>query len=182
MKRLFVFFLLFFCSPLLCWAKTLYVSGYRKIMLRRGPGLEYKIIATLETGDPVNLVREEGDFYLVSLSNGRQGYVLKSYLTEEVPAEHRLKELEEERQRRDVELRQLRQENNRLKAALAKAEKEAAAKARLVQELEEERNGLRQDRRLRWFLAGAGVLLVGWLLGWSRAKLRRQVRRSGLSF
>jgi SH3 domain protein len=141
----------------------------------------------LKTGQAMTLIREEGDYYLVSLTNGRRGYVLKSYLTDEAPAEHHLqavqenaqkqvKMLEEHVQRQAEELEQLRQENARLaEMASAQAERESAAQAEL-QQLQAERG------HLSWFLAGAGVLFLGWLLGWTRVGLWRKTRRQGLTF
>ncbi len=175
-------FLLSFSIPIFCQAKSLYVNGYRELMLRTGPSLEHRIIDILQTGHEVNFIQEEEDFYLVSLEDGQQGYVLKAYMTEQTPAEHRLKVLEEKVQEQAQELAQLQQENARLGAAKAQAENEAGTQAQLLQQLQEERAEFLQDRRLHWFLAGAGVLLMGWLLGWSRVRLWRQAGRSRLSF
>ena len=78
------------------------------------------------------------------------------------------------------EIKQLRQENNGLiEAADVQTRREAEVKTELEQ-LQAGRSNIQRDRNLTWFLAGAGVLLVGWLIGW-RFRLRSKSRYQGLS-
>jgi len=159
-------------------AETLYVSGYREINLRTGPSLQHKILAVLKTGEEMTRLGVEGDYYRVSLPDGKKGYVLKTFVAVEPPPERSLRKLEQRVKSQAEELEALRHENARLKAASSKIERDASAQSALLKQLEQERADLRRDDNLWWFLAGAGVLLAGWLMGWTRLRLRRRTRRN----
>lgn len=62
----------------------------------------------------------------------------------------------------------------KLKAEHAKLKKAYAEKSRRVQELTTEVESLRFGNNLKWFLAGAGVLVVGWLMGLAFGRRRRR--------
>lgn len=149
-------------------------------MMRTGPTTGHKIIGVLKTGDAMELQREDGDYYVVKLSNGRRGYVLKTFLTREAPPQRRLVELEKRVQEQEQELKRLRSENARLVADSKKIRTDAASQTQLLHRLQQERADVTRDNRITWFMAGAGVLLVGWIMGWTRLRLRRKTRRQGL--
>jgi SH3 domain protein len=159
-------------------AETLYVSGYREIMLRTGPSVQHKILAVLKTGEEMTRLGVEGDYYRVSLPDGKQGYVLKTFVAVEPPPQRSLRKLEQRVKSQTEELEALRHENARLKEASARIERDASAQHVLLKQLEQERADLRRDNNLWWFLAGAGVLLAGWLMGWTRLRLKRRTRRN----
>jgi len=159
-------------------AQTLYVSGYREIMLRAGTSGQHKILAVLKSGDEMKRLGVKRNYYLVSLPNGKRGYVLKAYVAKEPPPQHTLKKLEQRFKSQTKELEDLRRENAQLKEASAKIERETSSQKALLRQLERERAEFRRNENIWWFLAGAGVLLVGWLMGWTRFRLRRQTRRN----
>jgi len=64
-----------------------------------------------------------------------------------------------------------------LKASHGKVSKELAARTERQAELEEQVRDLQNTRVLRWFLAGAGVLFVGFIVGFM---VRRPKRRPSL--
>lgn len=64
-----------------------------------------------------------------------------------------------------------------LKASHEKASKELGTKTKQVAELENEVDGLRNSQTLRWFIAGASVIIVGFIIGYAS---RRPKRRSSL--
>jgi SH3 domain protein len=76
-----------FCSVDHASCKTIYVSDELIITLRQGKGDEYKIIKTMKTGTPMELLEEnKGDPHAkVRLTSGEEGYVLVQYTTEETP-------------------------------------------------------------------------------------------------
>ena len=80
--------------PSLTQAKDFYVSGYREIEVRTGPGEQNNAFVTLKTGQKMQRVSQEGDYYLVKIPDGRRGYVLKKNLTDKAPPEYQLSELE----------------------------------------------------------------------------------------
>ncbi len=62
----------------------------------------------------------------------------------------------------------------RVRAAHEKAEAEARRLREKAAALEEELGTLKNGRSVRWFLSGAGVILVGFLLGRSARRQRRR--------
>ena len=184
MRKLPILLALVLLFPAAGQAQDLYVSGYRELLLRSGPSQSNKIVAVLKTGDAVTLIREtEGDYSLVALPDGRQGYVVKGYLTEEIPTARQAQLLEDQIAEQNRELARLREENTLLQAAQDEIQRDEAEYTDQIQTLTLERNQLRRDASVSSFLAGAGVLLIGWLLGWTRLRLRRKSqRRSVLNF
>jgi len=77
----------FLFIPAIVSAETMYVSDQLIITLRQGKGTEYKILKTLKTGTPMEVLeRKKGDEYVkVRLQSGEEGYVLAQYLTSETP-------------------------------------------------------------------------------------------------
>ena len=157
-------------------AETLYVSGHREIMLRTGPSGQHKILAVLKTGDSMTQLETNGNYYRVSLPNGQSGYVLKTFVAAEPPPEHRMQQLEQRVKAQTEQLQELRYENAQLRETNAQIERDASGREQLLRELEQERAAFRRSNNLWWFLAGAGVLLVGWLMGWTRFRGRRARR------
>ena len=64
-----------------------------------------------------------------------------------------------------------------LKASYEKTSRELVSKTKQVGELKKEVEGLRNGQTLRWFIAGASVILVGFIIGYAS---RRPKRRSSL--
>jgi SH3 domain protein len=178
--------------PTAALGKSLYVKeNASEALLRSGPSLGNKILIILKPGQEVSLEREEGDYYVVATRGGTQGYVLKYLLTDQSPAEARLRELEQRSQQRikELEVRTeeqakelavLREERGQLEAAKTEAEEKAGQQTDQIAKLQAEQS--LQERGVQWFVAGAGVLLIGVILGrlWGAAG-RRNRRNGGLS-
>lgn len=64
-----------------------------------------------------------------------------------------------------------------LKASHEKASQELETKTKQVAELEKQLESLRSNQTLRWFIVGASVILVGFIIGYAS---RRPKRRSSL--
>lgn len=77
-------------------ATTQYVSDTLVITLREGKGTQYRIIRTLKTGTPVEILEEDKDYVKVRIGSGEVGYVLKQYLTEEPPKSELISALQKE--------------------------------------------------------------------------------------
>jgi SH3 domain protein len=172
--------------------KSLYVSGYREVPVRAIPGSEGDIMVTLKTGDEVSLVSSAGDYYLVTLPTGSRGYVPKTAMTEQEPAEVRLrkldqktqqqiKELQEKTEEQERQLAAFRQEQKGLEDARKQAEAKAQEQTKLAAELQTQREAVERDFYIRWFIAGAVVLLTGLAIGWVWGSFARRSRRGGLS-
>ncbi len=193
-------------------AKTVYVNDMVKLMLRTGRGLENRIVAVVESGDPVEMLEEGNQWSLVRTRDGKQGWVLSRYLTENETASIRLDRLQaaqetgaDENALLSAETQRLKDENRALSEALERRGAECdriekdyatlkeesadflslksdftAAGAQLAEAREQNRHlgatldRLKRERDIRWFIAGAAVLLVGYLAGAIARKKRRK--------
>ncbi|MBM9519080.1 TIGR04211 family SH3 domain-containing protein [Desulforhopalus vacuolatus] len=183
--------------------RVMYVKPDQKITIRRGTGVEYKIIQMVEIGSQVDLLKQAGDYAKVRLNNGKEGWVLRRFLEAGEPADVILQRIQSENE-------QLRKEHN---AAMKKAAEAIAslketqkqftsvlqerntllgkyqqlqADTRDVVNLRREQQAtarenddlkhkliaaqdesvlLKKGTQLKWYLAGAGVLFLGVLLG-----------------
>jgi len=155
------------------WAEKAYVTDWFRISLRRGPGIENKILKFLPSGLPVDVLESQDGWNRVRLLEGEQpaleGWVMSRYLITRLPWEH--------------QARSLRKENARLKEKIARINEEWAEKIRrelgstsqlkenyeatlkTVQRLSKENESLRSSRMKKWFVTGALVLLCGVMIG-----------------
>ncbi len=194
-----------------------YVKPSAEIPLRRGQGKEYKIIAVVSNGTPVKLIRENNGWARIRLASGKEGWLLKRYLTPNKPlkdlvtslqqknsqlqeklgeTKSRLDELtiayhktEQEltnclaaRDQVKADFLQLQQDTQDVistKKELALARKQLEVLKKRLADLQLENTGLKKSSSLIWFLVGAGVLLLGWLIGLITGK-RTKKRRSSL--
>ena len=202
-------------------ADTRYVGDQLIITLRQGKSTKHKILKTLETGTPLEVLEEDESYFKVRTTDGVEGYVLRQYVSSNPPKTQRIEELEmlnsslqkeirsleESRKNLELQLKTV-QENYEQKYSSATskytdieqnleqalnnermmAEKydTLAAQAENVVEIAADRDQLRQkntqletevaalqqkidkvddSRMIKWFLAGGGVLLLGWIMG-----------------
>ncbi len=209
---------LLLCAATVYAADTRYVSDQLVITLREGMGNRYRVIRTLKTDTPMEVLSDEGRYLYVQLRNGVKGYVLKQYVSKKTPKTVKIARLKDEV---DVLRKQLQQHNKsksaleqqwqQMKQQLADKEQQLSAvneelrqtkeqfarlqsKAQAVIQIDAERQHLKEElatvtdeleqlrnhsnillktAMIKWFLAGAGVLFVGWVAGkFSRRKKR----------
>jgi SH3 domain protein len=76
-------------------AETRYVDDQLIITLRMGKSSQHKILKTLKTGTPLEILNEEDETYLkVRTQDGTEGYVLRQYVSSNPPKSQRIAELE----------------------------------------------------------------------------------------
>jgi uncharacterized protein YraI len=56
------------------------IAGASHVNLRSGPGISHPAIKILRSGEEVDVERQEGSWYRVSLSDGKRGYVYEGFL------------------------------------------------------------------------------------------------------
>lgn len=97
-QKLIVFQLAFLFIHTIAAAETLYVSDQLVITFRQGKSSEHKILKTLKTGTPLEILEKaEGDNYVkVRLQSGDEGYVLSQYLTNDTPKSILISRLEKQ--------------------------------------------------------------------------------------
>jgi SH3 domain protein len=194
-------------------AGKLYVSDTTlETILRTGPGLTYRINASVDVGTEVTLLKEEKDWANVALADGRTGWMPRKYLSEEPPrrivaerltAENKtlraevnqlgrgkqelteeLSRLKKELEGRKQELASVRQayeslkkgatEYLSLKSAFGEATAEAKEAKEKLQDIQQGYKDLKTSAAIKWFLAGVGALMLGWLLGFLMSRTRRR--------
>lgn len=104
-------------------AQTWYIKPTAEIPLRRGQGTDYKILAIVSDGLAVNIVEEDETWAKINTENGEEGWILKRYLTRDIPL--------------DKVVTALRTENNALKEKVNSVEQQNTELQRLKTALEE---------------------------------------------
>ena len=115
-------FVLFSGIPVL--AKTYYVKPSSEVVVRRGQGTDYKIIAMVKDGVAVEFLEENDSYVKVRLANDKEGWMLKRFLSDEPPLKEivvSLRAEKEEMKQREVEAVQKLEE---LSSTLARTEME----------------------------------------------------------
>lgn len=196
-------------------AETLYVTDNVKLTLRSGPSMEYKILAVIESGEQLEMLKSGDEWSYVKFGDDKEGYVLTRYLTPDPTHNVKLSQLEtrhkeltqqaaalleentllknENQSLNSIaetnakELKKLHEDYEKLKAESAEfltlkskyetAAAELAQQTQKADKLESEMGNLAMSQYIRWFLAGSGVLVAGFFIGYSA---RRQRRRSSL--
>jgi len=195
------------------WAKTFYVSDITlEAIVRSGPDVSRRIIASLPIGTRVTMIRAENGWAEVSLPDGRTGWTLERYLSNRLPWKFSAEKLAKEKEGLESQIseietrtRELGQENERVEKELAslKENLETSSKEyetlkkgstnylglqeaheKLASELPELKAKVAQAQRtydklqsssnMRWFLYGAGVMTLGWIVGLIMGGRRRR--------
>jgi hypothetical protein len=95
-------------------AETLYVIEQLVVNVNSTPDNSGVRVATIKSGEAVEVLDRQGDEVHVHLPNGTEGWVRKSYLSADEPLQHRLTQ-------RTAEVEQLKQDVARLEGELAAA-------------------------------------------------------------
>ena len=78
-------------------AEPMYISDKLVVNVYAEADLESSKVTTLDSGDAVEAIEKVDSFTHVRLPDNREGWIKSSYLSSQVPAIVRLKELEQER-------------------------------------------------------------------------------------
>ena len=149
------------------------IQGESYVNLRSGPDLSSPPRAVLRKGEEVTVEREEKSWYLVSLRDGRRGYVYKTFV--------RLLGKEE------------------IKAALEEAVAEPGVGGEKDLQISSSQRVERQTPKgkplpiikviegkeweiLRWFVAALCIFIIGWICGGNYYLRRDRIQRSKLRF
>lgn len=177
-------------------AEQYYVSQRMEITMRSGPGVSYKVIAMLPSGNGVTMLEYGKDWSRIQTLDGKDGWVLSRYMTKEMPVTLMVNELQEKNRQLSTTLEKIKAENVALldiKEKLVGKEKEYnALKLRssdfleieqkyndTVKQLEEQKvliercNSQSHKEILYSFSIGAGVLIIGIILGISAKKRQK---------
>ena len=188
-----------------------YVNDTLTIPVRTGQALDRKIIALPAVGQEMEVLNTENDWSLVRLPNGKEGWVLSRFITDETPKGIQLEilkkkydALKNKAAALTEENKILKAENSRLGADLNTSEtklkstdsayetlkkdstqflelqtkyKETTSKlaeqTQKAEKYEDELTKLLWNKNIKWFLSGAGVLILGFIIGFSTKRQRR---------
>ncbi len=95
-------------------AETLYVIEQLVVNVNSAPDASSERVATIKSGEGVEVLEKQGEQVHIRLANGTQGWVRKSYLSADEPLQHQLNE-------RTSEIEKLKQDVARLQGELTAA-------------------------------------------------------------
>lgn len=96
-------------------ARSMYVNDIIRITFRTGPGISHKVVDEIKSGQRVEMLAEEGGWTRVRLPDGKTGWVLSRFLTNERPNKIELSLLQEQNENLTAQLNTLQEENEALK-------------------------------------------------------------------
>jgi len=196
---------------------TMYVAPRNELPVRTGEGFNYRIIAILRDGTKVTLLKTDGNWAYIKLQDGKEGWVLKRFLSTQIPLKQQIAQLKKQNKQLTTKLlntqKKLSDLQNKLKNLLTQyntlknkfdyvstaykqlkhdaanvitlrkayetTQRELQQAKQQIVILETQNSHLKSNDRIKWFLAGAAVLLIGWLIGLIMGKGRK--RRSSLT-
>ncbi|MDD3813005.1 MAG: TIGR04211 family SH3 domain-containing protein [Desulfocapsaceae bacterium] len=181
---------------------TYSVVNDSEVPVRSGQGTEYKIVSLLQNGDTVLSLEENGYWIKIRTATGREGWMLKRYLSStpsvvddasSLPTNSNQSDMQTEESNPPTEQQlsapnaetnvlpeeiPLPQAYNTILQQIRQSQKDRENEIRELREkLAEvtlENQALRKDERIQWFLAGGGVLVIGWLIGLITCKSGRR--------
>jgi SH3 domain protein len=139
---LFVLFILLSVSVRVTYADKRYVSDMLIITLRTGQGQEYKVIKTLKTDTPVEVLEESESYLRVRTDEGEEGWVAKQYITTEVPKSVIIEGLKEETSKLNARIEELEKNQASLLEQFEIATQRHAAK---VEELDKNASSSKEE-------------------------------------
>ena len=146
-------------------AERAWIKDELRLNIRTGPGVKYRILGVLETGDSVDVLSRTEGWTEVRAGGGMQGWIPEGYLQAEAPAGIRLERQEAESkdlharfEKLSTEVVDLREQNQQLSEQESKQRSEIDALTR-------ENLELRAGARGPEWITGASILFVGAILG-----------------
>ena len=139
---LFVLFILLSVSVRVTHADRRYVSDMLLITLRAGEGREYRVIKTLKTDTPVEVLEESEEYLRVRTDEGEEGWVAKQYISSEVPKSVIIGGLKEETSKLNTGIEELEKDQASLLEQFEVATQSHAVK---VEELEKNASNRKKE-------------------------------------
>jgi len=127
------------------WAGNLYVSDTAlEAVLRNGPRTGNQVVSMVPAGTPVNLVSEEDKWAEVTLEDGRTGWMLKKYLSEEPPWRIAAEKLAAENKALQTQMAQMKRGKQDLSDETGRLKKDLETTQRELQSLRHEYETLKK--------------------------------------
>ena len=168
-KTIFFMSLLLALIPRVVTAETMYINDNLEVTVRGGKGTEYKILAIKQAHEPVDVLKTEGEYSYVRLDSGVEGWILRRYLTGELPGPMVIVNLKSEMEQVKAQHASMSQEYQKLKEQKQSLERAAALCAEQAKNLGQQYQDLKS--------ASADVIK----LKEQHARLQEENRKSRLS-
>lgn len=167
-------------------AEQAYVSDSFKITMRAQASNDSKILAMLSSGEPIDILQATSEWSRVRYQNPegevKEGWVLSRFVMDRQPWEEKAKSLEMENASLKEEIAAVEKKWNSVSQGERELKQEYEASAKAVEDLTIENEALRASQKVKWFVAGALVMLTGWLIGLITGRMKRKRRSSFYSF
>lgn len=137
-----------------------FIDGEVTAHLRAGPGLEFRIMKTLTAGSAVQVLSREGDWIRVRYTD-MEGWIPDGYASRDEPASIVLPRVREKLVAAEARITELDQQ----RAAQTTALEELAVLRERNRVLESDASRMNASARWKSLTAGAGIVLVGILIG-----------------
>ncbi len=151
MKSLLIAFCLLFMATT-TFASTAYVSDTLVVTVRAQPDNKAAIVTTVQTGAPLEVLKNLDQYTKVRTKEGVEGYVRSQYITSSLPKAQQIKKLKTDNtqlQQKVDELSTLLNENNNNDESLSSVEEELALLQQEYQSLQKTSAGVLQITRER---------------------------------
>ena len=183
---------LFIGFIVVAYADTRYVSDMLTLTVRDKQENGANILGRLKSADSIEVLEESGQYLRIRTQGGIEGWVQKNYITSDKPKAIVIKDLKAEITQLKSTIKAIDGDVSRLKAELTQLTKKYNAllnnSKKNINRLIDERNTLKtknkelnnqindlnkdydslpETRRIQFFIVGAGVLLLGFLIGLS---------------
>ena len=127
------------------FGETIYVSDQLIISLRAGQSEGSRLIRTLKTDTPLEVLEKGKEYFLVKTPEGEQGYVLSQYVTRKTPKPHIIEQLEKKVLQLEKMVDNLRAKENDLEQRLTETKGRENDLQKQLEEAQRNIQGLHQD-------------------------------------
>ncbi len=216
---LFLTIILLFSNVAYAAAEKMYVSDRLEVVVRSGSSPKYRVISVVKADQEVEVVNYEEDYAFIKTASGKEGWMLKRFLTSETPKAILIKEykdklkmlkekgsgserkmleliesvkiLKKTNKEQEETLKALEKNYQDLKSGSAnflklkreqkELENQLEANSQKLSDTMSENKELKNQTKIKWFMAGVSAILIGFILGVWLQSLRSKRRRQ-LSF
>jgi SH3 domain protein len=146
-------------------AEAAWVKDELRLNLRSGPGVQYRILGVIKTGDAVEIVERGDGWTQIRVASIGTGWIPAGYLHAEPPARVRLAQSEARTSEFRGQLDLVSTEAEQLKQANAELAARDEDQRTSIERLSRENFELRAGARWPEWITGAGILCAGMILG-----------------
>ncbi len=138
-----------------------YIRDEIRVNMRAGPGLQFRILRVLTSGEVVRRVAERDDWVQVAIPGGPDGWIESGYVTAQVPPSVVLPQVQDQLTHAEARVRELERKLGGQTVAIAELEKLRARN----EGLEATNADLEFSSGWQDMAAGAAIVLVGMVIG-----------------